>query len=144
MSARLKRSTASSCGTPWTTSRSTGSCLHASTTNAVPFFSRSDGACTTSGRSRDPARRGVRADDRRVELPPVLELVERLVADVVAEEVHDRLLPRRLQDRHVQRLGNERLAEVEVEEVGLRQVSRERAPLHDLLTEEALARQVEV
>ena len=96
------------------------------------------------GRVRYPARRGVRADDRRVELLAVAELVERLPADVVAEEVHHRPLPRRLQDRHVQRLGHERLAEVEVEEVGLRHVLRERAPLHQLLAEEALPRQVEV
>src|SRR5262249_3946292 len=167
MSARLKRSTASSCGTPWTTSRSTGSCSHASTTKRVPFFSKSEGACTTSGRSRStagtasdrapceaarhdggrirhPTRRRVRADDRGVELLPVLELVERLPANVVAEEMHDGPLPRRLEDRHVQRLGDECLAEVEVEEIRLREVLRKRAPLHQLLTQESLPGQVEV
>src|SRR4029453_13056457 len=51
---------------------------------------------------------------------------------------------RRPEDGGVERLRHERLPEVEVEDVGLGQVLHEGAPLHHLLTEEALPRQVEV
>ena len=59
MSARAYRSRATSCGTPSTMSSSTGSCSQASITNRVPFFSRFDGACTTSGRAASDGGVGV-------------------------------------------------------------------------------------
>ena len=68
----------------------------------------------------------------------------RLAANVVAEEVHHRLLPRGAQDRHVQRLRDERLSEVEMKDVRLREVAREGAPLNGLLAKQSLSRQVEV
>src|ERR1041384_2440094 len=59
MSARAYRARASSWGMPSTMSSSTGSVLHASITHCVPFFSRFDGACTTSGRGLSDGGTGV-------------------------------------------------------------------------------------
>ena len=123
-------------------SRSTGSWAHASMTNCVPFFSRFDGAWTTSGRGlsdgrpraelaqveprRDhvslghPARRVVGADDLRVGALAECERFARLAADVRSEIVEDALLPQRAQERELDRLRDQRQAEVEVEDVGLR------------------------
>ena len=53
--------------------------------------------------------------------------------------MEDGLLARRVQERELQRLGHERQPEVEVEDVGAREQSRERAPLRELLSREAAA-----
>ena len=76
-----------------------------------------------------PADRVVAADDLRVRLLAVGELLGCLAADVRAEVVHDRLLPRRAQDRELERLRHERQPEVEVEDVGAGQQPCERRPL---------------
>src|SRR5213076_2826701 len=78
------------------------------------------------------------------ELLAVFELFRALAADVVAEKVHYRPLACRAQDRQVERLRDERLAEVEVEDVGPGEVAREGAPLHGLLAYESSPWQVEV
>ena len=130
-------------------------------TYCVPFFSRFDGAWTTSGRSRSVGGTGVNgrrsrpggiisasgtqrsasnepticASARR----PYASSLGRLAADVGAEVVEDGLLASRVQDRELQRLRHERQAEVEVEDVGAREQARERAPLRELLAREAAA-----
>ena len=84
-----------------------------------------------------PAQRVEGADDLRVGALAVRELGGRLAADVRAEVVEDGLLPGRAEDRELERLRDERQAEVEVEDVGARQQARERAPLRELLPREA-------
>ena len=83
---------------------------------------------------RYPADRVVAADDLGVRLLPECELRGRLAADVRAEVVHDRLLPRCTQDRELERLRHERQPEMEVEHVGAREQPGERGPLPRLPT----------
>ena len=82
---------------------------------------------------RHPADRVVGADDPGVGLARPGELGGRLAADVRAEEVEDRALPLRPQERELQGLRHEREPEVEVEDVGVAEQPRERAPLGQLL-----------
>jgi hypothetical protein len=58
--------------------------------------------------------------------------------------MHHGSLARRAEDGHVQRLRHEGLAEVEVEDVRLREIAGERSPLHDLLAKKSMSRQIEV
>ncbi len=90
------------------------------------------------------AKRGERADDARVRLQPVHELLLRALADVGPEEVEERLAPRRPEDRELELLRDERQPEVEVEDVRLGQELCESAPLDRLLAKEARTRAVEV
>src|SRR5207248_2917116 len=84
----------------------------------------------------DPARRVVGADDLGVGAAGVSELLRGLAADVRAEEVVDGLRPGRAQDRELQRLRDEREAEVEVEDVRAGGKTGERAPLDGLAAHE--------
>ena len=86
-----------------------------------------------------PADRVVRADDARPGTLRPRELLGRLAADVGAEEVQHGLLAERAQQRELDRLRQQRQPEVEVEDVRLRREPRERAPLRQLLPDEAAA-----
>ena len=77
----------------------------------------------------NPANRVVAADDLGVGLLAPGELLGRLAADVGAEVVHDRLLPRRAEERELEPFRYEREPEVEVEDVGAREEAGERSPL---------------
>src|SRR5205823_6346674 len=65
------------------------------------------------------------------------ELLAALAADVRAEPVHDGLLAERTQQRKLQRLRQQRQAEVEVEDVRLRREPREGTELRGLAREQA-------
>ena len=88
-------------------------------------------------RVRHPADRVVRADDTRARALRPGELRRRLAADVGAEEVHDRALAERAQQRELHRLRQQRQPEVEVEDVRLRREPRERAPLRELAADQS-------
>src|SRR5829696_5727143 len=85
---------------------------------------------------RDPAERVVRADDPGIRAAGVPELVRSLAADVGAEEVEHRLAPGRLEDRPGRLPRHECPAEVEVEDISLRQEAKEGWPLHRLASPE--------
>ncbi len=80
-------------------------------------------------RLRHPADRVVGADDLGVGAFAVGELLRSLAADVRAEVVVDALLAGGVQNRELHRLGDEREAEVEVEDVGVREQPRQRSEL---------------
>ena len=82
-----------------------------------------------------PADRVVGAHDLGVRLAAVGELLGSLAADVRAEVVHHRLLPRGAEERELERLGDERQPEDEVEDVRAREQARERGPLPRLPSE---------
>src|SRR5207247_9025205 len=69
---------------------------------------------------------------RSSDLAAVCKLGRRAAADVRPQEVVDRLLAERAQDRELQRLRHERQSEVEVEDVGAREQLGERGPLREL------------
>ena len=87
-------------------------------------------------RLRHPADRVVAADDLGAGLLPEGEVLGGLPADVGAEVVHHRRLPERAQERELERLGDERQPEDEVEQVGARDQLGERAPLGGLTPDE--------
>src|SRR5579862_2584403 len=96
-------------------------------------------------RVRHPPDRVVRADHDRARSTCPLQVLGRPPADVRAEEVHHAPLPHRLEQRELELLGNERQAEVEVEDVGPGREPCERAPLRRLPAEQpAAALQVDV
>ena len=84
----------------------------------------------------NPADRVVGAHDLGVRALAERELLTRLAANVRAEVVEDALLAQRPQSRELQRLGDQRQAEVEVEDVGLRSELRERPELRRQPTRE--------
>ncbi len=86
---------------------------------------------------RDPADSIVGADDAGVGPAGVEELGGAPPADVGAHEVQDRLLAEEPQDRELEPLGDEGQAEVEMEDIRLRQQPDERTPLRELPAQEA-------
>jgi hypothetical protein len=86
---------------------------------------------------RDELQRRERAHDACIGLQAVHELVLRVLPDVGAQEVEERLAACGPEDRELDALRDEREPEVEVEDVGLREELRERAPLDELLAQEA-------
>ena len=86
-------------------------------------------------RLRHPTDRVVAPDDLGTGLLPVRELGGGLASDVGAEVVHHRPLAERAEDRELERLGDERQPEREVEQVGAGKQFRECPPLRGLAAE---------
>jgi hypothetical protein len=96
-------------------------------------------------RVRHPADRVVAPDDACARAPRPRKLRRRLAANIRAEEVHHRPLAERAQQRELNRLGQQREAEIEMEEVRVRRESCERAGLRQLLPEQpAGATEIEI